>query len=233
MDSNNKISELKKIFLFLAGKNPNDEIVKVPLEDIIYGLDQYCIEMDEEKKNDLKNALEAKKDNENNIEFEDFRECFDLNKNFKKQKNEEIQNTANQIFFLIQEILGPHNIKNQKLSTENIKRIFELVFGFNEVDFNQKDNTTMQNKTIMSNNHNQNNILRMLTIKNEKNMNTPTPGNHKEEFVKNLKKDFFKHNDLPYLLLECIDLDGDGHISLSDFEFLIQNYLNHASKENY
>jgi hypothetical protein len=231
MESNYKLEELKKIFFFLAGITPNEEL-KVPFADLVFGLDNYAMNMDKDKKDDLKNALSIRKDMEENIEFEDFKEFFDLDKNSKKLKNEDYQKTANQIFFLILEILGPKNIKNNKLSKENIKNIFELIFCWNETDCNNKngdkyidnknkDTTTPKGKMTINDNNNEINI-HTLTL----------ASNQDIAFCKKLKNDFLLNNNLYNSLVECIDLDGDDMISLTDFEFLIHNYYNCISKEN-
>lgn len=242
MEPTNKTEELKKIFLFLAGKDDNQDNLKRKTENIIYGLDHYGLKMNQEKKDDLKNALINKTDNYGNIDFEDFKECFDLKKKDKKKKAEEIENTANQLFFLIQEILGPKEIKNHTLSKENLKQIFEIVFCLDEPDNNflNKDSNIndLNNNNISINakidqhnkTHISNNLSRVLKAVNKNNIQTPTPVDKEEEdFARKLKHDFLSEkNDLAKMLVDCIDLDGDGVISLSDFEFLIKSYF--ASK---
>lgn len=240
METANKTEELKKIFFFLAGKDEHQENLKLKIEDIIYGLDHYGLKMDQRKKDDLKNALVNKSDNDDNIDFEDFKECFDFKKKDKHKKTQEIQKTANELFFLIQEILGTDQIKDQKLSKENIKQIFEIVFCLDELDNNQinpnninknfmKKNTLkidkslMHNKTHMSNN----NYSQISRAFQKNNKQTPTPYDEDEDkFARELKKEFTNSKkDFAKNLVDCIDLDGDQFISLSDFEFLIKNYF--------
>lgn len=241
MEPSNKTEELKKIFLFLAGKNDNQDNSRRKTDNIIYGLDHYGLKMEQEKKDDLKNALINKTDNDGNIDFEDFKECFDLKRKDKKKKSEEIENTANQIFFAILEILGPNEVKDQQLSIENVRKIFEIVFCLDEVDDNflndnsninflinnknsaRIDKSILNNKSHINNNYSQ--VLRAITMNNKQ---TPTPVDKEEEdFARKMKQDF-SSSDLARKLVDCIDFDGEGFISLSDFEFLIKCYF--ASK---
>jgi len=236
MESINKTEELKRIFIFLAGKDDNQDNLRRKTENIIYGLDHYGLNMDQKKKDDLKNALINKTDNDGDLDFEDFKECFDLKKKDKKKKTPEIQNTANQIFFLIQEILGLKEIKNQKISKENIRQIFQIVFCLDEVENNDLININLNNKNseridksnLINNsklcNNNFSQILKKITKNNKQ---TPSPIDREEEdFAKKLKNDFMNEkNDLAEKLIECIDLDGDGYVSLKDFEILIKSYF--------
>jgi len=242
MELNKKTEELKKIFKFLAaGKEDNNGNSKRKTEDIFYGLDHYGLKMEEKKKNDLKNALIDKTDNDGNIEFEDFKDCFDLKKKDKKIKTDEIENSAQQIFFLIQEILG---IKEQKLSQKNVKQIFEIVFCLDEVEhnndnipinlgFNTNKNEAKIEKSILNNDkaHLINNSSKVFKSIRKDNKNTPTPVDKEEDFAIKLKKEFSDKENLAKMLIDCIDLDGDGFISLSDFEFLIKNYFDYSSKK--
>lgn len=239
MESNDKTVELKKIFFFLAGKDEHQSNLKQKTEDILYGLDHYGLKMDQKRKDDLKNALHNKTDNDGNIDFEDFKECFDLKKKDRQKKTKEIQNTANEIYFLIQELIGSKEIKDQKLSKQNIRQIFEIVFCLDEVNQNYI-NTDSNNKILMSKNNNRidksgmlnkshisNNNQSQIYKSMQKNKQTPTPVDKDEEdFARNLKNEFSNgKKDLAQSLIDCIDLDGDGFISLSDFEFLIKCFF--------
>lgn len=238
MEPTNKPDELKRIFFFLAGKEESEENQKLSIEDIIYGLDHYGLKMDQTKKDDLKNALVNKRDNDGNIDFDDFKDCFDLKKKEKHKKTEEIQNTAKQLFFLIQEILGFDEVQD-KLSKDNIKDIFRILFGLDEVDKNQinLDNVNknfMRKKTkidkiqLQNKTNNSNNNYSMISKAFQRNNKlTPNPGDEEEEkFVRELKNEFNNpKKDFGKTLVDCIDLDGDELISISDFEFLIKMYL--------
>lgn len=245
MEPVNKTEELKQIFLFLGGKEENQNELKRKTENIFYGLNHYGLKMDQDKKDVLKNALLNKTDNEGNIDFEDFKECFDLKKKDKKKKKEGFQNNANQIFFLILELVGLNKTENQKLSKNDVKKLFNIVFCLDQVDIDtinpidsninvlniknsgKIDRSLMQNKSQIGINNNSQ-ILKAIT-KNMKNTQTPL---HKDEkyFAKILKQDFEnKNKDLAKELVNSIDLDEDGYISLSDFEIFIKKYFEYKN----
>jgi len=231
---------LHKIFKFLAGSNTDG--VKVRTEDIIFGLDHYGLQMNQEDKDYLKNALLNKSngDGKNYIVFEDFKDCFNLNKNNKKnQNNEDILNVANHFFFLIQDILGINDINNQKLTKDHVRQIYQHLFGFND---NANKKFDFKNKKSKLNKKQSNNDVLKETDANNTNKisgneftpeYTPTPDKKGDEiFAKQIKSELKNEKyDIAKELIDSIDLDGDGCVSLSDFVFLIQNYVYSLNSE--
>ena len=144
MEKNN-LQELKKIFLFLSGSRT--EAIKVKLSDLIYGLDHYGIEMDESKKQLLKKTLERRSE-KGWIDFDDFKDCFNIKVEKKpNNKNEESKKLANEMFFLTHELL---NIKdeNSKLTKENIKNLFKIVYSLdNQTTTGGKNETQLSTKS--------------------------------------------------------------------------------------
>lgn len=229
MEMSSKTDELRKIFCVLGGEK-NANVMKVKTKDLIYGLENLTLKMDQKKREELITAIQSKIEGEY-IDFDDFKEFFDLNKKVKKNKSEELKNTANQMYFLIQEILDIKD-ENRKLKKKDLKNIFEIIFDLDEIELdNEKKNnnqlvaTKTLNKSRPSLNKSNLNSRSVIMKNNISriNKNTPTP-NDEVNFCTKIKKDINNEHFVD-LMIDCIDVDEDAEVSLADFEFLIQNYL--------
>lgn len=204
--------EIRNLFLFLSSEKNSTNIEKIPIDQILFGIENYLYGMPEDTKNKLKRELSSAS-KEGLVGFDDFKLLW--KSSFKVDYSYSIKDSTNQMFNIISDSLERDRL-SEKITEKDMEKLIKQL----GINYFTKEELTAKTKEIENANLNAFNL--------DKNKHLANFQMEDEDEVKQKKLNEWKASRLKEVakeLIDCVDLDDDGMVSRKDFEFLITEYL--------
>jgi hypothetical protein len=210
-------SEIRNLFLFLAGKEDDPQREKAKISELIYGIENFGFNLGVEKIRNVKSQIEkiARKNTDGYISFEDFRQIWIMGDVLDKDKLT-VKDLSNQIFRLMEDLIterGFPELKTATLSTD------EHVMAEGNPRITRRELSDLLMNLEIGDSHD---------VEKYNRRNVLIPGAFGKILNVDLKPNNETYDNMAEDMIKSICMDDGDEFTLKDFEVVINHYLNHT-----